>query len=283
MGRGDKPGWPVPLALADWRLPFRGAEAVRFAAWCGIDAVQLNFGGPGQGPGLDDFRRQDDIAEACAAHGVSVIAVAGNLLNDIGLSAPMDSPTGAAARKAITGTLDAAYRLGAPLAFFPSFRKGLIRGDDALDRTAEMLRWACAEAAKRSIAVANENDLGAGPARRLIEQVGHPRFRLVLDSYNPVRAGHRAVDLVAALGKHFAPQVHVKDGIAGQDGSVPLGDGDGDLRQTLAVLSSRDIAERYVLENDYRHGDPRRLVRDLDWLAKAATLTPSDKFQEQPA
>ncbi|MXQ68298.1 TIM barrel protein [Actinomadura rayongensis] len=250
------------VGLAEWRLPASGAASVRAAAEAGADGVQLDLGGPGRGPWLDAPGRTDAVRAAADATGVRLLAVAGNHLNDVGL-------TSAAARPVLVRLLDTAVALGVPLAFVPSFRRSAIDGPDAFAATAATLRWAAAEAEARGLLLGSENVLPCGKARELARRVASPAFRLVLDCYNPVKAGLRPDCLAACCGDLLADQVHLKDGPPDTGASPPLGTGTAGLDATLGALR-RVPVRALVLENDYRDGDRARLAADLAWARRHA-------------
>jgi len=243
---------------------------MRLAASVGAQGVQLDFGGRRRGEVIDAPGRIDALLAETQACDVRVLAVAGNLFNDIGLTSPPGT-----VRPLLERLLDAALALGAPLAFVPSFRRGAIDGPTAFARTAETLRWAAAEAEARGLVLANENVLTGTQARALADEVGSPAFRLVLDTYNPVAAGLCAGALVTALGDLLADQVHLKDGPPSIGASPLLGAGGGRLVDTVDALREHRVpVHAFVLENDYRDGDPARLTTDIAWArGHARSLT----------
>ncbi|RLV10062.1 hypothetical protein CTZ27_02120 [Streptomyces griseocarneus] len=270
------PAGPL-IGLADWRLPVTGPAAVDLAARLGADGLQLDLGGPGRGPRLDVQDTLGALRERSAATGVRLLAVTGNRLNDIGVTAPAGSAAAREVRDVLERVLDTAHTLGAPLAFVPSFRRSAIDGPDALRRTAEVLSWAAGEAAARGLLLASENTLVPEEALALVERVASPAFRLLLDTYNPRAAGVDVCGLVHTAGHSLADQIHLKDGSGpgGTGGDVLLGDGDGGLPAVLAALAAHRVRVRaLVLETDHRDGDPARLAEDLARArAHARTVT----------
>ncbi|GAA4955188.1 sugar phosphate isomerase/epimerase family protein [Actinoplanes utahensis] len=254
------------VGLAEWRLPAAGAEAVRLAAAVGADGVQLDFGGPGRGEVIDVPGRIDALRAAADAVGMRLLALSGNHFNDVGLLSGAN-----VVQPLMERLLDAAAALGVPLVLVPSFRRSAIDGPDAFDRTARTLAWAAEQAAARGLLLANENVLAGDRARALFDAVGSPAFRLVLDTYNPVAAGANVAELVASVADLLADQVHLKDG-PDRDGVSPLlGAGDGGLGETIAALAAQRVpVHAFVLENDYRDGDPKRLATDLAWARQRA-------------
>ncbi|WP_158104592.1 sugar phosphate isomerase/epimerase family protein [Amycolatopsis kentuckyensis] len=255
---------PCLLGLAEWRLPAAGAEAVHRTAAAGAGGLQLDFGGPGRGEWLDAPGRVRAVRDAAVTSGVRLLAVAGNHLNDVGL-------TTAPARPIVERLLDAAHALEVPLVFLPSFRRSAIDGPAAFERTARVLAWAAAEAEARGLRLASENVLAPHRATELAERVGSPAFRLLLDTFNPVKAGLRPEALVAGAGPLLADQVHLKDGPPDVGATPALGDGTGRVHSTLDALREHAVPVRaLVLENDYRDGDPGRLATDLAWARRRA-------------
>ncbi|WP_424213238.1 sugar phosphate isomerase/epimerase family protein [Streptomyces sp. BI20] len=265
------------VGLVDWRLPATGPAAVTLAARAGADGVQVDLGGPGRADPIDGPGRLAAVRAASSAHGVPVLAVSANTLNDIGLTAPDGSADGARVRGVLARLLDAAEALGAGLVLVPSFRRSAIDGPAALHRTAEVLSRAAAEAAARGLLLAGENVLPPAAAVDLVTRVGSPAFRLLLDTYNPREAGLDTTELVAATAPFLADQIHLKDGPAGPGGTPLLGDGDGALDTTLdAVRRHRVHPYAVVLENDHRTTDPRLLAEDLRRARRhAAALAPA--------
>ncbi|MFG3128554.1 sugar phosphate isomerase/epimerase family protein [Streptomyces tendae] len=275
MTGGGRPESGPPLtALADWRLPVRGEAAVDLAFRYRVPGIQFDLGGPGRGPLLDAPGRLARLARTARAAGVVPLAVTGNVLNDIGLTAPEGTLAAARVQDVLRRLLDAAAGLGAPLVFVPSFRRSAIDTETALRRTALVLRAAAERAAARGLVLASENTLTPRASLRLIDEVGSPAFRLLLDTYNARAAGLDPVALVTTAGAHLADQVHAKDGPAGADATPLLGEGDGEVGSTLAAMAAHGPPVRaLVLENDHRAGDATRLCADLDRLrALAARL-----------
>lgn len=258
------------IALVSWRAPATEAALFTLAAEVGLTGVQLDFGGPDRAAWLDAPGSVLRLRRHASDNGVELLAVAGNLLNDIGLTAPAGTATATKVRSLIERMLDTAAALGCPLVFVPSFRRSTIDGPETLRRTAEVLAWASREADVRGLTLANENTLRPLEALTLIEWVNAANFRLILDVYNLYRAGVDAVEIVASLTAHLADQVHLKNGVDGNT-SVPLTCGDSNIDPVLNKLSQRAVPLRsLVLENDYRDGNMGRLRADIDWARKRA-------------
>jgi len=252
------------FGLVDWRLPVSGPEAVLLAARMRVDGIQLDLGGPGRAPELDEPTRLRKLKSVLGSTGVAPLAVSANTLNDIGIPVPEAADQ---VRTVITRALDTAAELGAGLVFLPSFRRSAIDGSQALRRTAEVLRWACEEAQSRNLLLANENVLAPEELRQLVDQVGSAAFRIVLDTGNPAKVGRHPAETVraATVCAALADQVHIKN----PDDTKPLSIEDPAVVDTLSELGDVDA---FVLENDFRDGDLRRLGADLEWVRTASEL-----------
>ncbi|WP_053732551.1 sugar phosphate isomerase/epimerase [Nocardia sp. NRRL S-836] len=247
------------IGLVDWRLPVTGPDAVSLAARLGVDGIQLDLGGPCRAPALDAPERLRSVRKAFSRTGIAPLAVSVNTLNDIGITV---ADAAAEVRQVITRALHAAVELGAGLVFLPSFRRSAITGPRQLARTAEVLRWACAEAERRGLLLASENVLQPSELRLLIEQVGSSAFRIVLDTGNPAKAGLDPVEVIRAAGDTLADQVHLKN----PDDRLPLSVNAPAVLGAIRELEHTDV---FVLENDHRDGDLRRLGADLEWVRLA--------------
>jgi sugar phosphate isomerase/epimerase len=113
--------------------------------------------------------------------------------------------------------------------------------DDVMIRMAALARVAEREGV--TLLHENEKDIyGDTPERVLdiIETVGSARLRVAWDSANFVQVGVRPfADAYAMLRPHLE-YLQVKDAVAASGDVVPVGEGDGQLRETLTAL--RDSA-----------------------------------------
>src|SRR3990167_5445016 len=172
------------LALVDWRLPVCGSDAIQFCAENGIGALQIDFGGPGRAPTLDNPEKQEAILNARSLYNITLLALSANQFNDIGFKFRLDQTGSKRIQKLIISILNVAYLFSVPLVFFPNFHAGIIRDRATLMLTASYFRWACREAQDRQLLLASENDLSVSWAKQLIDLVGSKNFRLIFDSYN---------------------------------------------------------------------------------------------------
>ncbi|PRD43704.1 hypothetical protein C5748_10685 [Phyllobacterium phragmitis] len=253
----------VRIGLVDWRLPVSGPHAVLLAARLGAEGIQLDLGGPGRAPWLDGTERLSKLHVALSGSGVMPLAVAANMLNDLGLTAKDGTALADQVRRVIIRTLNVAVELGAALVFLPSFRCSTINSPSALARTVEVLRWACAEAQQKKLLLATENVLAPQQLQQLVELVDSPNLRIVLDTGNTSTEGLDPVAVLQTAGRVLANQVHIKN----SNDHEPLSVEDSAVLDTLTELSRASFTvDALVLENDYRDGELNRVKADLKWL-----------------
>jgi len=258
---------PMNIGLADWRLPVSGRDAIYLAAEVGVEGIQLDLGGPGRSPWLDNPQTLKAISEALTETQVHLLAVSANVLNDIGLCAEPASSASREVRNIISRAIDTADTLGAGLVFFPSFRRSEITNQTELVRTAEVLHWACSQALQRGLLLATENVLNPDNLLKLIRMVNSANFRVVLDTGNPLKVGQSPLGVVKVAANLIAPQIHIKV----MDENSPLTCSDQIILDVINSLNNKEsFVSTLVLENDYRDGVISRLKSDICWLKKYA-------------
>ncbi|HTZ30568.1 MAG TPA: sugar phosphate isomerase/epimerase family protein [Streptosporangiaceae bacterium] len=117
-------------------------------------------------------------------------------------------------------------------------------------QVAGRMRALAAIAEERGLVLAHENEkeiYGDRPERcaALIEAVGSPALRATFDAANFVQCGIRPHDQAYALIRPYLVYLQMKDALAATGAVVPAGQGDGQVRETLAALRE-DGFEGYV-------------------------------------
>jgi sugar phosphate isomerase/epimerase len=150
--------------------------------------------------------------------------------------------------------LHVAHELGAPCIRIFSFF--MPEGDDpathrgaVLDRLGQIVR--AAEGAGVTLVHENEKEIyGDIPARCLdiLASLDSPHLRAAWDPANFVQCGVRPHTEGYAQLRPYIAYVHVKDSILGTGQVVPAGQGDGEVRQTLAALRDSGFDGFFSLE-----------------------------------
>ncbi|MEU1074880.1 MULTISPECIES: sugar phosphate isomerase/epimerase family protein [unclassified Streptomyces] len=203
------------------------AEVVRLAVAHGYDGVELRAH-PEEPvhPGIG-ARQRAEVAAEFAAHGVSVLTVAGYArVADPGDTEPVEA------------LVDLAHDLGAPyVRVFPGGRGGPDDDGTAVRR----LRSVCAFAAERGVRVLLETHdshrTGAAVAR-VLDRVGSPSAGALWDVMHTWLGGESPADSYAALAPHLG-YVQVKEIASAEDTApLPLGAGVLPLADALAPLGA---------------------------------------------
>ena len=129
---------------------------------------------------------------------------------------------------------------------------------DSIERLVPRVRAACREAAGYGLALAIETHcaLTVEGLRQLVDVVAAPNLGVVLDTANVVRVGADLEDATRLLAPHTR-MLHVKDLLMadadrGDPGgwwpSVPLGQGDLELEQSLDLLAAAGFAGMACVE-----------------------------------
>ncbi|MGQ0602606.1 MAG: sugar phosphate isomerase/epimerase family protein [Anaerolineales bacterium] len=256
------------IGVTQWSLSRGGAEALFQAAQLGFTAIQLDAGALDSDLLLSSASLQKAYAQAMRESGVAISAIAPGYLNDYGMTSPVGSLNARRCWDVIQIAIDAALNLNVPLVFLPSFRTSEIHTEADLMRTAEVLRQACVYAAGHNLEVATENTLDVPGNLKLLEAVGQPKLRVLLDTLNPVLWGHDVPTMIRDLWPHLSKQIHVKDGMTGQMGNAPLGMGDGGFVAAMKTLRSLGFNGTLISENDYTGEREMWAARDLAVLAE---------------
>lgn len=254
---------PILIGLVDWRLPYSGYKAVRLSKELGVDAIQLDLGGPNRAPWLDEPHNLRLLKNTLIDSNITPLAIAANVINDIGLTAEVGSASYFQVKKIVIRALDIAEKIGANLVIIPSFRLSAINNLLSFYRTAEILQWACSEAKDRELFIATENILLPKQLMLLISLVNSSNLRIILDTGNLALAGVNPISIINIASHILSGQIHIKNSI----NTNSLNTNNSDVSCPLLELNNLQLKiESLVLENDYRDGDIERIKSDINWL-----------------
>jgi sugar phosphate isomerase/epimerase len=225
------------MASAQWQLSGFGDEIdadphVQVAALQALGASFIEVRSA-WGTNVVDFEASQlvELKRVLVERSMGVSAIA-SPIGKVDIDLPIDFEL-ARLRRAIT----AAHALDARYIRIFSFYNAHDQRDAVLGRMRAFAELAESE----SVILVHENEkdiYGDIPSRvlDLIESVGSDALRVAWDSANFVQVGVRPfADAYAVLRPHLA-YLQVKDAVAATGEVVPTGDGDGQLRETLAAL-----------------------------------------------
>jgi len=188
---------------------------------------------------LDDVQLAS-LRRQLGESGVQVSAI-GSPIGKVRIDAPLAPELDRLRRVA-----DVAGELGTTLVrvfsfFIPQAHDPELYRAQVIDRMGEL----AAVAEERGLVLAHENEkeiYGDRPERcvDIIESVGSPALRATFDAANFVQCGVRPHADAYELLRPYLVYVQVKDALTATDEVVPAGQGDGQVRETLAEL--RDSA-----------------------------------------
>jgi sugar phosphate isomerase/epimerase len=188
------------------------------------------------------------LAAALDDAGVRVSAI-GSPIGKIGVAAPLEPELDRLRRIA-----DVAATLGSTLVrVFSFFIPPGDRPERYREQVIERMRALADVAEDRGIVLAHENEkqiYGDRPERcaDIIESVGSPALRATFDAANFVQCGVRPHTEGYDLLRPHLVYLQVKDALAATGEVVPGGQGDGQVRQTLAALRDSGFEGYYSLE-----------------------------------
>jgi sugar phosphate isomerase/epimerase len=180
--------------------------------------------------------------------GVQVSAI-GSPIGKIGIDAAFEPELERLRRVA-----DVAAELGTTMVrvfsfFIPPGRDPEIYRNEVIDRMAAL----AALAAERGLVLAHENEkeiYGDRPERcaDIITTVASPALRATFDAANFVQCGVRPHSEAYELLRPYLSYVQIKDALSATGEVVPAGQGDGQVRETLAALRDSGFAGYLSLE-----------------------------------
>jgi sugar phosphate isomerase/epimerase len=180
--------------------------------------------------------------------GVRVSAI-GSPIGKIGVAAPLGPELDRLRRIA-----DVAAGLGTTIVrVFSFFIPRSDRPERYRDQVIERMRALADVAEDRGVMLAHENEkeiYGDRPERcaDIIETVGSPALRATFDAANFVQCGVRPHTEGYGLLRPYLVYLQVKDALAATGEVVPAGQGDGQVRETLAALRDSGFAGYVSLE-----------------------------------
>jgi sugar phosphate isomerase/epimerase len=180
--------------------------------------------------------------------GVRVSAI-GSPIGKIGVAAPLGPELDRLRRIA-----DVAASLGTTIVrVFSFFIPRSDRPERYRDQVIERMRALADVAEDRGVVLAHENEkeiYGDRPERcaDIIETVGSPALRATFDAANFVQCGVRPHTQGYGLLRPYLVYLQVKDALAATGEVVPAGQGDGQVRETLAALRDSGFAGYMSLE-----------------------------------
>lgn len=256
------------VAICEWVLPRRGADAVREAAALGFDGIQITELGGYEA----DFPllRQETIREyreAVRETGIRLQALhLWSLCRLACLLHPMESPAGKIAVLSLEKGLEACRVLSVKRLMVTSGMMCQIKNESDFAQFITYMRWLCGRAAEAGVTVCFESSFSPRQILAVYEATGR-RIRVCYDFFNPVRfhLGDPVEEIRQLASSGCIDHFHTKDGPEDCVGCSLLGEGIGQYRGQTALLKELGydgwlVSENYYMDMEKKY---RRSYREL--------------------
>ncbi len=260
----------IQLGICGWCLDVKGVETVKRASELGFDTMQIGVHSFDDVDTLSDPDVQAQYIEASKAHNINMIGLSISVFDSFSFHHPDNEPR---IWGVLTRMIDAMIAMDVDLAYCPSFEASRITSSEEMTRVADLLRRACEYIGDRSLSFATENTLDVAGHRDLLNQVNHPKLKVLVDAYNPTVFGHHASDQIRELSDVLINQIHAKDGNNHVMGSAPLGTGEGEFDKTTQAILDINYDGYVITENNYDVDAEWRVQADVATLKRLLQLT----------
>ena len=239
------------LGTCMWGMPEKGISGAIKAAEIGFEGISMDvsmFESADAGEERDMIQAWEQVKKD---HGIVCPSVSVEILNDYGLTKPVNSDTGKFALEASCRGIETAEKLGVSVIQLPSFNDGAIRTEEDFRRTCEKMRILCREAEGTDVHIASENNLDLPLTLRMIEEVGSDRFGILFDTQNYYLNG---IGNTSELFREIAPyvyQIHVKDGVKGTVSNALIGEGESGFEDIAEAIREAYQGEWILIETYY--------------------------------
>lgn len=259
----------MKLGICNFCVPGSGVFAPQIVSEFGLDGMSIEFGSYEHGWPLSQKKLQELYLDAQQTYGIEYPNIGVSDGDNVPFHARKGTKWDEIVNAEGTKAIDAAANMNIPLVFFANFNASLCRTEEDLEVTANRYRYFCDYAGEKGIKVACENPNTVAEQKMLLEMVDKDNFSLFFDSCNHACMTEVDVhEVLKELYPHFINQMHVKDGIFGENASRILGTGDSGFFETINILRERKYDGWLILENLYELAPMRSLNSDYFALMK---------------
>lgn len=252
------------LGLTQWFVSHSSnPNLTAFIKELGFGYLHINAGIPSDPYYIGKLETQRLYLNAIDQYDVCVSAISVDVIENQGFLVNERLTIDPYLQTIIENVINAAYRLNVPLVYFPSFNLSRIKNSTDLNMMIKILQFACDFSAQYKIDIATENTLSAAGNLILLNKANRPNLKLLLDTLNPILWGHSVTAFIDNLYPYITSQIHVKDGVDKQMGSLRLGQGDAKLETTLTALFNKGFDGSFIFENNYLEKNELLIKEDL--------------------
>ncbi len=196
------------IGACEWSLGKSDPSCFELAKQIGLDGVQVNLGGQGDGLHLRRPEEQMAYRDAARTSGEEIASLAIAEFNSV----PLASEPRAAVW--LVDSLQTARALGVKVILLAFFGRGEVKPADqeAMGRLVDVLKEVAPRAEKAGLILGIENYLGAEDNARILERVGSKAVQVYYDVGNSTDKGYDILKEIRFLGKDRLCEFHAKDG-----------------------------------------------------------------------
>ena len=242
----------ITIGVCPWMLDTVGVAAVQRASELGFEAMEIGVSSLEGYNEMRDPAIQAAYLEAAAAHEIELVAMSLGIFSQV--IAIHSEAQEATVWEMMSNMIDVAAAMNIELVYCAMFGDAGINNAGEMARASAMLRRGCDYIGDRPLLLATENALSNAGNRELVEQVNHPKIRVLMDAYNGVWSGaYNAADMVRELHDVLCNVAHAKDGLKDRPDNVLIGEGDGDFPATAEAL--KEIGRKPIRREGTDYGE----------------------------
>lgn len=249
-----EPGPRYKIAACDWMLLKRQkVGAFALAKQIGLDGLEVDMGGLGNRPDLDNKLRDEQVRkqflDASKQTGVQICSLA---MSCFYAQSYADHP---GADRFTDEWIDLMQKMGVKVGFLPLGVKGDMNNPDIRDKVIIRLRRAAPRAERAGVRLGIETNLDARGNLRLIDRINSPAVGVYYNFATAMDAGRDINQELRQLGRKRIVQIHCtdRDGAWLSEGRIDI----PKIKQTLdeigwsgwLVLERSRRADKSLIEN----------------------------------
>jgi len=254
----------ITFGVCSWVLDREGIAAIQRASELGFEAIDLGFFSMEDYEEIRKPETQSAYVEAATKYNIKLACMTVGIFSHF--IALHDKEQEATVREIFSNIIDVVAAMKIELlacAVFDGIGDFAIHNAEEMAQASTILRRACEYIGDRPIQIATESHMSIKENRDLLNQVNHPKMRIMVDSGAGLYgSGYNPAEMVREMRDSLYKIAHVQDG---PDDAL-IGKGDGDFAATAQAL--KDIGfEGYVIsENNYKNDAETRAATDLATL-----------------
>ncbi|MGI6117102.1 MAG: sugar phosphate isomerase/epimerase family protein [Bilifractor sp.] len=268
----------IKLGICNFCVPGTGVFAPEIVSELGLDGMSIEFGPYTNGWPLSQRDLQNRYLNAREKYGIEYCNIGVSDGDNIPFHARKGTKEDQIVDLEADKAVDAAAYMGIPCVFFSHFRRSENRTQEDLERTAERYRRICDCAQEKEIQIACEMPNSSESQKILVQMVDRENFSLLYDSGNyEGLTDFDGYEILKELYPSLSNQMHIKDGMKGENASRILGTGNARFLEKIRFLKEKKFSGWLILENLYEQKPMRDLnpscieilKEDIKWLKEA--------------